>query len=225
MSWLRLDDRFDQHPKFAGWTFGEKWAWLQVMLYCARYETRGRLPTDLSLMPRTTTQRLLNKAVESGWLESQEDGALWVHDWAIYNPSPDAERMRVRRAAERIANTSPNDSRTNDRTNGEQNRTPRARASAPVPVPSPEALRASSGDGNAPREGEHRPQKPDPSLAVAEARSLAERWTTSDSNAFDEALDEIERQHRTKIAYGLRCDLWDEVLAAARPAFEGEEPL
>lgn len=92
MSWLRLDDRFTQHPKFEGWTIPERWAWLEVMQYCARYETRGRIPEDLTLLPRSTTAKLLDKALAAGWCERHDSGsgtgnhALWINDWDEYNP-------------------------------------------------------------------------------------------------------------------------------------------
>lgn len=86
MAWLRLDDHFTKHPKFEGWTPAEKWAWLEVMEYCASYETNGRIPIDLTLMPRSTTPRLLARAEASGWIDVHEDGSKWVHDWAEFNP-------------------------------------------------------------------------------------------------------------------------------------------
>lgn len=73
MAWLRLDDGFTKHPKFSGWTVREKWAWLEVMEYCARYSTGGVIPNDLSIMPRSTTQELLGKAIASGWIDEIAD--------------------------------------------------------------------------------------------------------------------------------------------------------
>ena len=86
MSWLRLDDGFTRHPKFAGWTVGQKWALLQLFEYCARYDTDGRVPTDLALLPRTVTPALLRRAESAGWLDRDKAGALIVHDWAHYSP-------------------------------------------------------------------------------------------------------------------------------------------
>lgn len=108
VSWLRLDDGFTKHPKFAGWTTGQKWAWLEVMEYCARYETRGLIPVDLSIMPRSTTPGLLKKALAAGWIDVSEDGQKWVHDWEFYNPSGPADE-RVRAALEDTPEASAND--------------------------------------------------------------------------------------------------------------------
>jgi hypothetical protein len=94
MSWLRLDDGFTKHPQFAGWTAAQRWAWLEVMEYCARYRTRGRIPNDLSIMPRTTTPTLLSKAEASEWVHVGDDGHLWITNWEAFNPErsgdPDA---------------------------------------------------------------------------------------------------------------------------------------
>lgn len=86
MAWLRLDDGFTKHPKFSGWNGAQKWAWLEVMEYCARYETGGRIPDDPSILPRSTTPALLAKALDSGWLDVRDDGSKWVHDFEIFNP-------------------------------------------------------------------------------------------------------------------------------------------
>lgn len=110
MSWLRIDDGFTKHPKFEGWTLAQKWAWLEVMEYCARYETRGRIPTDLSLMPRTTTPQLLALAEAAGWCDRVDEGgspgsqtALWVHNWDEFNPPRLDEGELDQRVADAIA--------------------------------------------------------------------------------------------------------------------------
>lgn len=87
MAWLRVDDGFTKHPKFERWTPAQRWAWLEVMEYCARYRTAGRVPNDLTLLPRSTTPTLLQRAEKSGWCERLDDGYLWINDWETYNPS------------------------------------------------------------------------------------------------------------------------------------------
>lgn len=233
MTWLRLDDGFDQHPKFAGWSVDNRWSWLQVMLYCARFQTKGRLPNDLSLMPRTVTKRLLKKAVESGWLDPQEDGTLVIHDWAVYNPSPDAERMRLRRQAERMANAEANDSRTEDRTNGRtdtaRKTNPRGRASAPVPGPSPKNPPPFPSE----KEGEGSTTNAFAAPASAKVAHACRAWL--DGHGFDRetmtvetAADEfgvIERRMHAELTLADR----DELLALAATLtehkdFVGDEP-
>jgi hypothetical protein len=101
MSWLRLDDGFPQHPKFEGWRAVDKWALLELMAYCARFRTRGMIPADPDLWPRSTTKRLLAKAVESGFVDDL-DGTLWIHDWATYNPNDSTGAERSKRYRERL---------------------------------------------------------------------------------------------------------------------------
>lgn len=97
MSWLRIDDGFTKHPKFEGWPPTAKWAWLEVMEYCARYRTQGRIPTDLNLLPRSVTQNLINRAHKSGWCTTGTDGAQWVNDWTTYNPTDPTKAERQAR--------------------------------------------------------------------------------------------------------------------------------
>lgn len=100
MSWLRTDDSFTSHPKFEGWSAAHKWAFLELMHYCARYRTGGRIPNDLTLLPRSATRQLLNHAEASGWLEHRA-GALWIHDFPLYNPTDPGAAERQRRARDK----------------------------------------------------------------------------------------------------------------------------
>jgi hypothetical protein len=130
MAWLRIDDGFTSHPKFAGWSADERWAFLELMSYCARYRTRGKVPEDSSLLPRKVGVRLLKKAEDSGWIE-RKNGARFIHDWDVYNPADPTAAERKRRQRDRDKTV------TADRDNGVTVTPPRARARARVPVPSP----------------------------------------------------------------------------------------
>ena len=103
MAWLRLDDAFAQHPKLAGWTAAQKWALVELFLYCARQKTGGYVPSDLAVLPRAVTAKVLLLAEQSGILDRHEDGSLEVHDWATYNPSDVTAADRMRRMRERNA--------------------------------------------------------------------------------------------------------------------------
>ena len=111
MAWLRLDDGFAQHPKLTGWTPAQKWALIELFLYCARQKTGGYVPADLALLPRAVTSKVLELGEESGILDRHEDGSLEVHDWATYNPSDVTAADRMRRMRER--NVERNASRNN----------------------------------------------------------------------------------------------------------------
>ena len=129
MSWLRLDDNFAQHPKFEGWPAAQRWAFVELMLYCAKYRTGGRVPADLTLLPRPVNSRLLGQAEASGWLDRTEE-ALWIHDWEKYNPSDPTAAERQKRYRDR--NAERNEQRDD---NGASRVGAHAR---PVPSPTPE---------------------------------------------------------------------------------------
>lgn len=81
MNWLMLNAGFAQSPKFAGWRAAEKWALVELLLYCV-HQRSGRVPEDARLLPRSVTSALLTKAERSGWLDRDEQG-LVVHDWGV----------------------------------------------------------------------------------------------------------------------------------------------
>jgi hypothetical protein len=93
--WLRLDDAFAQHPKFAGWTPAQKWAWLELLLWCAHHRTGGLIPDDPALLPRSCRQGLLERAERSGLIDRDAEGRRYVHDWQVYN----GETLETRVAA------------------------------------------------------------------------------------------------------------------------------
>jgi hypothetical protein len=118
MSWVRLDDRFPQHPKFEGWTASQKWGLVELFAYCAVHRTQGHVPGDLSLLPRAVTPKIIRLAQESGFLDENGDGSLVVHDWEVYNPADPTAADRMKRLRERNANRNANRnaSRNNKRT-------------------------------------------------------------------------------------------------------------
>ena len=97
MSWLRLDDGFTHHPKFNGWRLSQRWAFLEIMEYCARYDTCGKIPKDLSLLPKTSTETLLKLAEKSGWIDLDSDGNRVIHDFLKYNPKDPGKAARQAR--------------------------------------------------------------------------------------------------------------------------------
>lgn len=160
MSWLRIDDRFTEHPKFAGWSPAERWDWLALLCYCARYRTQGVLPSDANLLPilhssaRTSQavrlQMLLQKAVAAGLADDTPAGYR-VHHWDDYNPTDPTAAERKRRQRARDANrdasvTERDEGRDEDRDIDRDENVTRARARARGPVPSPERDKSLSRD-------------------------------------------------------------------------------
>jgi hypothetical protein len=174
MAWLRLDDGFTKHPKFEGWTPAQRWAWLEVMEYCARYRTRGRIPLDTSLLPRSTTTALLAKAERSGWCEHRPDPGsptgsrepLWINDFDVYNP-PEVDADELQQRVEQAVDEHP-DASANELARLVGGRRKDALAaiarfrngSEPVPA---------SGSGNHPGTGYARASRPVPSPTTTRA--------------------------------------------------------
>lgn len=135
MSWLRTDDAFCHHPKFEGWSKTKRWDWLEVMHYCARYQTGGRIPNDLNLLPKSGTETLLTLAEKSGWIDRDSDGDRWIHDWKKYNPTDPtkAERQAKWRASRNGSVDSDVDSDV-DKSTSTESSTSRARLPSPTPT-------------------------------------------------------------------------------------------
>jgi hypothetical protein len=81
---LRLDDGFDTHPKIVKLPRGDRWTWLQVLLYCARYRTGGHVPAAVGEIIRGATPAFLARCEKLTLLEPAEDG-FSVHDWQVFN--------------------------------------------------------------------------------------------------------------------------------------------
>jgi len=100
---LYLRDEFPTHPKFDGWEFGERWCLLELMIYLSRYDSRGRIPPDRSLLPRNATDEIIEKAKASGWIDVDEHGTEWFHKWPAYNGASRARAGAGAHARERAS--------------------------------------------------------------------------------------------------------------------------
>lgn len=95
MSWLRLDDTFDSHPKVVELSELERWRWVRVLLYCARGETDGAISAAALRELRAPVARL----VAVGLLELEGSGYR-VRSYLDFNPShaeKELEREKWRR--------------------------------------------------------------------------------------------------------------------------------
>lgn len=116
MTWVRLDDRFNEHPKviqvgpLAGWLF------MCGLTYSARNLTDGRLPYSLIPMLANfqgiaTTNGMVGDDVHpydlagdlviAGLWEEAENGDFLIHDYLEYNPSREQVLSERRANAER----------------------------------------------------------------------------------------------------------------------------
>ncbi len=96
MTWLRIDDAFPQHPKLVELARSDRWTWLEILAYCARYKTEGRVPSAIREAVPAASPKLLARFVDVGLLDEHEHG-LEVHDWRDYNPKDPTAADRVKR--------------------------------------------------------------------------------------------------------------------------------
>jgi hypothetical protein len=178
MSWLRIDDNFPQHPKFEGWRAVDKWSWLEMMAYCARFSTGGRIPSDPQLWPRSVTQKLLDLALISGWIDERVDG-LWIHDFELYNPSHSAGAERARRYRERKKLAAERDV-TRDAERDDDRDASR------------DAFRAGAGARVRPRPV---PVQEEPSVSPTRARDSMPDGLTDIASDIDEQLTQLRHSH------------------------------
>jgi hypothetical protein len=97
MAWLRVDDGFTEHPKLIalGGT-RDRWTWLELLVYCARRKTRGRVPERIGDVLQRVTPSFLSRCESVGLLDQNGTGYV-VHDWATYNPEDPTKAERQAR--------------------------------------------------------------------------------------------------------------------------------
>jgi hypothetical protein len=103
MSWLRIDDGFSRHPKVTALTHKQRWIWVDILCYCARYNTHGFLPENFQEHVPGATEKYIEKCLDLGLLDDMGDDGLKVHDWRIYAPKDPtgAERQAAWRRKKR----------------------------------------------------------------------------------------------------------------------------
>jgi hypothetical protein len=107
MSWLRVDDGFTQHPKLLKLPRGDRWTWLDVLCYCAKYRTDGVVTEAISEAVRGASPSFLERCRAQHLLDVNIAGEYVVHDWAEYNPKDtSAERSQRYRDKRRGASQS-----------------------------------------------------------------------------------------------------------------------
>ena len=95
MSWLRLDDKFAQHPKVADLSDKAFRVHIEVMLYCAEYETKGRIVPAAVRFAGAKPKQIDELVNAKLW---DENGASYViHDFEDYNGERALARERQRR--------------------------------------------------------------------------------------------------------------------------------
>ena len=104
MTWIKLDDGAATHPKLMALTPTERWAWIELLCYCARYRTDGNVPPNIVTACPSMSSKCLRKLVDLHLLDDLPDGSIRIHDWAEYNPKDPTAADRMRRYRDRTEN-------------------------------------------------------------------------------------------------------------------------
>lgn len=106
MAWVRIDDGMALHPKVLALSLEDRWRFVEVLLYCSRYRTDGRVSDAIltqvfRVSDKRTTSRITRRLHAAGLLDEDDEG--WtVHDYLEYQPSREADDERRRAQAERV---------------------------------------------------------------------------------------------------------------------------
>jgi hypothetical protein len=90
MTWVKVDDQFQDHPKFLDVSLAAVGLWVAGLAYCSRYLTDGHIAAKAAKR-LGGTKRLTDELEEAG-LWHPTDGGWDVHDYLSYNPSADRVR-------------------------------------------------------------------------------------------------------------------------------------
>ncbi len=107
MTWLRIDDKFARHPKITRLQRGDRWTWVELLCYCAEYETDGFVPDSVSEVVPKVTGSFLNRCCTLHLLDvtdEHEHATYRVHDWTEYNPKDPTKAERQARWRRRQRN-------------------------------------------------------------------------------------------------------------------------
>lgn len=103
MSWLRIDDGFDTHPKLLELTEQQRWRWTRVLIHCARHRTQGHVKT--SVLRDLGLGRAIEKLLSIDLLEQNGESGYLVHDWHDYAPKDPTKAERQARWRAKQAST------------------------------------------------------------------------------------------------------------------------
>jgi hypothetical protein len=90
---LRLDDKFTRHPKVAGLTDKAFRVHVETMVYCASYNTKGRIP-PVALKLAGATKKQTNELLAAGLWDENGIGMV-IHDFELYNGQTLEARVRA----------------------------------------------------------------------------------------------------------------------------------
>lgn len=160
MAWVKIDDKFDQHPKVEALSDAAVRLHLAGLCYCNRGETDGRIPKPRALrLTHTTRPKVLAELVAAGlWID--EGDFYTIHDYLKYQPSKAKLEEDRQKAAERKARwKAKREAERNAAANGRGNAVPDGGANEHPDPNRPDPL--------PPKEGERAAHLPDPDAVRA----------------------------------------------------------
>lgn len=104
MVWVKLDDRFPEHPKVAALDAESFRSHVEALCYCGRNSTDGFIPTR---MAGPNAEKLVKARL---W--EPRDGGYLIHGFLEYNPSAEEVKSKREQAAERMRRVRANFPRT-----------------------------------------------------------------------------------------------------------------
>lgn len=97
MSWVRMDDTLDDHPKVAGCSDAAFRVWIRCIFYASRLRTDGVVPRAI-FSRLGATKKVRDELLGAGLLDEHEDGVS-VHDYLDFQES--RKQIEARQAATR----------------------------------------------------------------------------------------------------------------------------
>lgn len=100
MTWVRLDDGFETHPKVVRAGNEGAGIYCRILAHCGRHLTDGKIVSEVAVAIAGTRAKV-DRLVDVGLLDNLHDGRYLVRDFLDYNPS--ADEVEGQREAKRKA--------------------------------------------------------------------------------------------------------------------------
>lgn len=159
MTWVKIDDQFQDHPKFLDVSLAGVGLWVAGLAYSNRYLTDGLLTANAVRRLGGNT-KLISELVAAG-LWQPVDGGWLIHDYTDYNPP--ASRVQATRAkrkasgqkggqarAKQIAKQTPAIEPGKDQARGPRPRPVRLDGTGEIPTSSSQGVQGDDDDGKLP---------------------------------------------------------------------------
>lgn len=195
MAWVKLDDRFDEHPKVAALSDSAVALFVSGLAYCNRNLTDGFVPRQVGLGQLRycdgNTTPVIGELVEAGMWE-EAPGGWQVHDYLDFQPSREQVEGDREAARERKAKSRAKSQRDTPVTH-------KPVTPPPVPVPDPEEASSSREftQWHARRAADAVRERQRRGLAVKSERGLAKAISEDEEFVTESKRLWAHRHHKT----------------------------